>query len=545
MQPAVGAAAGVEAKAALALAEAQINEGSEAIRQAYRHGRREDLKLRADKAVREGVWLVVRQVEVEYARRREGPLADLVHQVLNEHHAVGTVPVVHGPHEVDDLEERLPQYAVGGRRLVARLRVQQDRRHRGGQVAVCAGVGGAAVAARSERIGHVADVGPRRVRRGHALDEAVADEDGRVLVPEEVVQETLDLCQGSPGIGGLARHEDGRVPECVAPDDHHGLLVLEELAAVLKDSVFLVDGANGRVGFYFPVATSGAGDGWRERADLEPRQKLRRARDLRERAPGLDTHDAGAGPAGHQAPLGARAVGHDWEATVKPGHGEAVLSRLARQVGGHLAVGPDDDVVAAGIGRPHGRVVVTAAVPLEPLIAHLEAQAGTTLLRRREGHTLLGVAADPLAAPGAGRAVVALVAGAALPAGELAILPVGPPLVVPAPLGEHLWVRVGRILARVAVAGHPPVRCVLAAAAASSARHRQVRVLTRPPPFPGPAPVGGNTAVEEEEVHTHRRHVLVESARDVHNAHRSHRALLAVARKPGVEFHGELVLAAR
>mmetsp|Transcript_61331 Transcript_61331/g.138189 ORF Transcript_61331/g.138189 Transcript_61331/m.138189 type:complete len:273 (+) Transcript_61331:3626-4444(+) len=95
------------------------------------------------------------------------------------------------------------------------LWMEEDSRHGRPQVTALARILHVSVGASPEGVSHCLDVGRRRVRGGEALNQPPADEHGRIVMVEEVVQHGLHLmvhCLLGVRLP-LGLQEDGRVAE--------------------------------------------------------------------------------------------------------------------------------------------------------------------------------------------------------------------------------------------------------------------------------------------------------------------------------------------
>mmetsp|Transcript_25135 Transcript_25135/g.65676 ORF Transcript_25135/g.65676 Transcript_25135/m.65676 type:complete len:361 (-) Transcript_25135:589-1671(-) len=306
------------------------------------------------------------------------------------------------------LQHRLAEQTSRARVRGPRLWVEQDGADRGAEVAVAARVRHAIMVARGEGAHHRLQVRRRRVRGDEALNQLLADEHGSVWVAKQMVQQAVDLRPHRP----LQRpadlpqrprgNEDRRVAEGGRPHAHDALLVLVETPADLEDGIHVWGGRPPDL----DVAAAGLGAGGarrgREHGDLEEGEHVVSGRRRGEHGGGL-----------HRGAVLARggAVGAD------PAHAEAVLLVVVR-VSADGPVGVHLHRDRTGLRGPH-----SAPLRLAHLVHLRRAQAQT--LGRAEGLRTAEVGGLPAGHALhvlAHRAVVAGVADARLPAGELAVL---------------------------------------------------------------------------------------------------------------------------
>mmetsp|Transcript_65714 Transcript_65714/g.156957 ORF Transcript_65714/g.156957 Transcript_65714/m.156957 type:complete len:372 (+) Transcript_65714:2143-3258(+) len=371
--------------------------------------------------------------------------------------------------------------------------MKQDRGYGRSQVSVDTTVRAPVVSACSEGSGNILHVCRSRIGSAEALHEAVGNEGGSVWMEKQVVQQALHLRVDIwlPGI--LQGHKDRGVAELEAPGQHHQLLVLVELALVLKNRVRII---------HRPISTH------RTRAlstlasrlhctDLQLRQ-LAAARQRAEDAASLDRHAAAAAIIVHPAAGRASAAGFHGE-TALPRHKELVLPCSAGVIRADLAIAVNDDFVAAGLWSPHVLFVQAAAKAFHSLPTNLQSAACTLSLRGGHDHTFLRVSANSLTTPRPLRTVIASVSDVILPAGQSTPLMLSPRLVVVAFLCKELGTGGRSVLAGTfLMIKPPPIFAILAASTASSACDWKVGVLAFVRPAPGTATSACHLAIEEE-----------------------------------------------
>mmetsp|Transcript_114668 Transcript_114668/g.357142 ORF Transcript_114668/g.357142 Transcript_114668/m.357142 type:complete len:824 (+) Transcript_114668:1026-3497(+) len=529
-----------------AAGDAVPSEGVHEVDVGHDIGHREDLELRADHASGEALGMELRVEEAEDVRGAEGPLADCALQVTKLDLAVPDVLVLHGPHEVQDLQERCPQ-GTNGSAARAGLRVQQDCGRRGPKVSILTGVRRAVEDARAEGRLDLVHVRGRGVGLCQVLDQAVGYERRCVLVVEEVVEKGLNLVKGLLRLAVGPQREGRRVPELVALQLHLQVDILVEVPSALQDRVLVPD-AVGRIGLDLPTAAEDAGRGRREGAHLQPGcdrrpggRKLGEDGDLRGRG------RAAAGRAAvRRAPGGARpGVVLHREAGGAPLHRELELLGHVVPVHADLSIKVHNDLHGARVGGPHEIPVVATAGVAGPSLADVHAVAGAPVLGLGVGHLLPLVRASVLRCPIALGAVPSVVAGPRGCAALHAVQRLHPVSGVLAPGTKEPAVYIPDVCAGEAVVGYPRVRIVRAALAAVGPRGLRGRRLQASHPHRA-VPVSRvgchelcpTAGVPVKRVDADGLLELVEAVCHLEDLRVRGRALRALAQKRGIELDG-------